>query len=78
MVVIGSIALQQIHECAQLQPRDVGPATAFFHGAQQRKQGTAVGRQIVAKGAVLQGAVQLLQLSQQGKQGRGLAIQFGR
>jgi len=77
MLVVTAIPLQQIHEGAQLQPGDVGPSAAFLHGPQQVEQLGAVGGQAAAKGAVLQVAMQLLDLAQQGQQGLGLTVEIG-
>ena len=76
MGLLRPIPLQQVHKRAQLQPRDVGPAAALLHGAEQVEQLAAVGWQAAAKGAVLQVAVQVLQLTQQSQQGLGLALQL--
>ena len=76
MFVIRPIALQQIHERAQLKPWNVGPAATLFHRAQQIEQFAAIGRQAAAKGSILKIAMQLFQLPQQGQQGLGLALEL--
>ena len=68
--------LEQIHEGAQLQSGDVGPAATAFDALQQAEQLAAIGGEAAAEGPVLNGAVQLLQLPQQRQQGFGLALQF--
>jgi len=77
MLLLAAIALQQIHERAQLQPGDVGPAAALLHGTQQNEQFGAVGGQATAKRAILQVAVELLDLAQQGEQRLGVAVEIG-
>ena len=69
MLLIGAALLQQIHEGAQLQAWDVGPAAAPLHFLEQVEQVVAVGGEAVAEGTVLDGAVEVLQLPQQGQQG---------
>ena len=76
MIVAGAVALQQIHEGAQLQSRDVGPTSAPLHPLEKVEQGVAVGWEAAAEGSVLQVAVQLLELPQQFKQGSRLPLQF--
>lgn len=66
------IGRQQIHERAQLQPGDVGPAAAAFHLGEQGEQAIAVAGQAAAEGAVLDAAVQVLDAAQQIEQGLGL------
>ena len=68
--------LEQIHEGAQLQPRDVGPAPTALDTLQQAEQLAAVGWQAAPEGTVLDGAMQLLELAQQGQQGLRLAFEL--
>ncbi len=76
MILTGAVALQQIHEGAQLQSRDVGPASAPLHPLEEVEQGVAVGREAAAEGSVLKVAVQLFELPQQFQQGSRLPLQF--
>jgi hypothetical protein len=58
------LPLEQIHEGAQLEAGDVGPAATLLHPLQQVEQVIAVGRQAAAEGTVLDAAVQVLQLAE--------------
>jgi len=69
------VALQQIHEGAQLQAGDVGPAAAALHVSEQGEQLLTVRRQAAAEGAVLNRAMQGFQIPQQGQQLLGLAFE---
>ena len=60
----------------QLQARDVGPATAAFHGLQQAEKPLTVFGQAAAKGAVLNVAMQGFNAAQQSEQCLGIAFQF--
>jgi hypothetical protein len=63
------VLLHQVHEGAQLQARDVGPATASLHLLQQIEEKIAIGGKAAAERAILNAAVELLHLAQQGQQG---------
>ncbi len=72
------VPLQQIHEGAQLQPGDVGPAARTLHFLEEIEQQVAISRQAGPEGAVLEVPVQVFQLAQQGKQPLGIVIQINR
>ncbi len=66
------IVLQQIHEGAELQAGDVGPAATFLHPLEQGEQVVAICRQAAAERAVLDATVKLFQVPQQSQQALGI------
>ncbi len=68
MGLLRGILLKQIHEGTQLEPGDVGPASAALHVLKHFEQAVAIGGKAAAEGTVLKAAMQLLQLAEQGKQ----------
>lgn len=68
--------MQQIHEGAQLQAGDVGPAAGLLHALQNTEKPVAIGRQAAAEGTILNRAMGLLQLAQQIQQGLGVVAQL--
>ncbi len=68
--------MQQVQHVAQLRAGDEGPAAAALHALQQLEELAAVVGQAAAEGPVLDGAVQLLQLPQQGQQGLGMTLEL--
>ena len=66
------VLLQQIQECAQLQPRDVGPAPAQLHVLKQFEQGASLRGKTGSEGPVLDGAMQMLKMAEKGQQHLGI------
>jgi hypothetical protein len=66
------LLLKQIQERAQLQPWDVGPPPAQLHVLKEFEQGAALGGKTGSKRPVLDGAMQLLEITEKGQQHLGL------
>lgn len=71
------ILLQQIEKGAQLQSRYVGPASCQFHVLKELEEGASLGRKTGSEGAILDGAMQMLEMAEEGQEHLGI-ITVGR
>jgi hypothetical protein len=66
------VLLEQIKKRAQLQSWDVGPAPTRLHVLEEFEQGASLGRKTGSEGTVLDGAMQMLEMAEQGQQHLGV------
>ena len=73
-VSLGQVVLliQKIEKGPQLQPGDIRPTTAEFHVLKQAKECASFRGKAGSKSPILDRAMEMFQLAEQGKQGEGI------